>query len=108
MKKTILCHFYNEEYLMPWWLKHHREIFDHGVMIDYHSTDRSVEIIKELCPTWDIITSRNPDFQADNCDAEVNDIERQIDGWKICLCMPEMIIGDYSICLLYTSPSPRD
>jgi len=97
MKKTILCHFYNEEYLMPWWLKHHREIFDHGVMIDYHSTDRSVEIIKELCPTWDIITSRNPDFQADNCDAEVNDIERQIDGWKICLCMPEMIIGDYSI-----------
>ena len=97
MKKTILTHFYNEEYLMPWWLKHHREIFDHGIMIDYHSTDRSVEIIRELCPTWDIITSRNLDFQADNCDAEVNDIERQIDGWKICLCMPEMIIGDYSI-----------
>ena len=97
MKKTILCHFYNEEYLMPWWLKHHREIFDHGVMIDYHSTDRSVEIIRELCPTWDIITSRNPDFQADNCDAEVNDIERQIDGWKICLCMPEMLIGDYTV-----------
>jgi len=97
MKKTIISHFYNEEYMLPWFLNHHKQIFDHGVMIDYHSTDRSVEIIKEICPTWDIVTSRNLDFQADNIDVEVMDIERQIDGWKIALNVTEQMIGDYSI-----------
>ena len=89
MKKTLLCHFYNEEYMLPWFLNHHKQIFDHGVMIDYHSTDRSVEIIRELCPTWDIVTSRNPNFQADTIDTEVNDIEAGIEGWKICLNVTE-------------------
>ncbi len=97
MRKTLLCHFYNEEYMLPWFLNHHKQIFDHGVMIDYHSTDRSVEIIKEICPTWDIVTSRNPDFQADKIDYEVMDLEKSIDGWRICLNVTELMIGDYSI-----------
>ena len=97
MKKTLLSHFYNEEYMLPWFLNHHKQIFDHGVMVDYHSTDRSVEIIKEICPTWEIITSRNPNFQADTIDYEVMDIERSIDGWKICLNVTELMIGDYSL-----------
>ena len=97
MTKTLLCHFYNEEYMLPWFLNHHKQIFDHGVMIDYHSTDRSREIIRELCPTWDIVTSRNPNFQADLIDTEVEDIEREIDGWKICLNVTEQLIGDYSL-----------
>lgn len=97
MKKTLLCHFYNEEWMLPWFLNHHKQIFDHGIMIDYHSNDRSVEIIKEICPTWEIVTSRNNDFQADMIDVEVNEIERQIDGWKICLNVTEQLIGDYSI-----------
>ena len=80
MKKTLISHFYNEEYMLPWFLNHHKQIFDHGVMIDYHSTDRSREIIKEICPTWEVVTSRNLDFQADNIDTEVMDIEREIDG----------------------------
>jgi len=97
MKKTLLCHFYNEEYMLPWFLNHHKQIFDHGIMIDYHSTDRSREIIRELCPTWDIISSRNPNFQADLIDVEVNDLERNIDGWKICLNVTEQLIGDYTV-----------
>lgn len=97
MKKTILCHFYNEEYMLPWFLNHHKQIFDHGVMIDYHSTDRSREIIKELCPTWDIVTSRNLNFQADQIDTEVEELESSIKGWKICLNVTELMIGDYSI-----------
>jgi hypothetical protein len=97
MKKTLISHFYNEEYMLPWFLNHHKQIFDHGVMIDYHSTDRSVEIIKEICPTWDIVTSRNNDFQADMIDVEVMEIEKHIDGWKIALNVTEQMIGDYSI-----------
>ena len=97
MKKTVLCHIYNEEYMLPWFLNHHKQIFDHGIIIDYHSTDRSREIVKELCPTWDIVTSRNPDFRADTIDYEVMDIEKSIEGWKICLNVTELMIGDYSI-----------
>jgi hypothetical protein len=97
MKKTIISHFYNEEWLLPWFLNHHKQIFDHGIMIDYHSTDRSVEIIREICPTWDIVTSRNVDFQADNIDTEVMDIEQDIEGWRIALNVTEFMIGDYSI-----------
>lgn len=83
--------------MLPWFLNHHKQIFDHGVMIDYHSTDRSVEVIREICPTWDIITSRNPDFRADTIDTEVNDIEKGIEGWKICLNVTEQLIGNYDV-----------
>jgi len=105
MKKTLLCHFYNEQWMLPWFLNHHKEIFDHGIMIDYHSTDHSVDIIKEICPTWDVVTSRNPDFQADNIDTEVSDIEKNIEGWRICLNVTEQMIGNYSI--LDDDPTPR-
>lgn len=97
MKKTLLCHFYNEEYLLPWFLNHHKNIFDHGIMIDYHSTDRSVEIIKEICPTWEIVKSRNEKFGAEQVDDEVMDIERSIDGWRICLNVTEHLIGNYDV-----------
>ena len=38
MRKTITAVFYNEEYLLPWWLMHHKQYFDHGVLINYAST----------------------------------------------------------------------
>lgn len=97
MKKTLLCHFYNEEWMLPWFLNHHKQIFDHGIMIDYHSTDHSRDVIREICPSWDIITSRNPNFQADTIDTEVNDIEQSIEGWRICLNVTEQLIGDYTV-----------
>ncbi len=93
--KTVISHFYNEEYLLPHWLNHHKKHFDYGIMIDYHSTDNSVNIIKEICPDWKIITSRNPDFSAKPCDDEVIDIEKTITGWKMALCTTEFLIGDY-------------
>ena len=93
---TVLCHFYNEEYLLPWWLNHHKKMFDHGIMIDYHSTDNSREIIKKICPSWDILTSRNLDFEAVKVDEEVFDIEKNLDGWRICLNITEFLLGDIS------------
>jgi hypothetical protein len=97
MNKTVVTHFYNEEYLLPWWLMHHREIFDHGILIDYDSTDRSVEIIKQYCPTWQIVTSRNRQFDAARCDEEVMDYESSTAGWKMCLNVTEFLVGDFSI-----------
>lgn len=95
--RTVITHFFNEEYLLPWWLMHHRKFFDHGIMINYDSTDRSVDIIKEYCPTWDIVTSRNRQFGAVECDYEVMDYEASVKGWKTCLNVTEFMIGDFSL-----------
>lgn len=96
MKKTIICHFYNEEYLLPWWLKHHRQFFDHGIMINYASTDNSVNIIKDLCPSWDIVDSINSSFIDHEINSEVKQIDRTVEGWRICLNVTEFIFGDFS------------
>jgi hypothetical protein len=98
IKRTILCHFYNEEYLLPWWLKHHRQMFDHGIMINYASTDSSCDLIRELCPTWEIVDSRNPDFgPIEAIDSEVVDLERSVSGPRICLNVTEFLYGNYSL-----------
>ena len=62
MKTTVITHFWNEEILLPYWLKHHLELFDHGILINYRSTDKSVEIIKELAPHQNSIALETPGF----------------------------------------------
>ncbi len=93
---TIISHFYNEEYLLPWWLEHHRKYFNHGIMINYGSTDKSVEIIRDICPSWDILESRNGMFDAKLVDDEIMDIEKTLIGPRICLNTTEFLIGDFS------------
>ncbi len=88
---TGISHFFNEEYLLPWWVKHHLPLFDRCIMIDYHSTDRSRAIIQELAPHWEIRTSRNLEFASDLIDLEVMDIERECDGWKVVLNTTEFL-----------------
>ncbi len=92
--KTVITHFYNEEYLLPWWLKHHREIFDFGILINYNSSDQSVDIIKELCPHWQIIDTTNEFFDARKCDQDVEFCERQLHGWRMALTVTEFLVGD--------------
>ena len=96
MKKTVVSHFYNEEHLLPWWLDHHKKIFDHGILIDYHSTDRSMEIIREICPDWELRYTRNKYFDSVPIDREVMDIERELDGWHMCLNTTEFLYGNIS------------
>lgn len=97
MKKTIISHFYNEEYLLPWWLNHHKRFFDHGILIDYNSTDNSKNIIKQICPKWTVINTKNLHFDSAVIDREISIVEHSIQGWKICLNTTEFLIGDYSI-----------
>ena len=96
MKKTVVSHFYNEEHLLPWWLAHHKKIFDHGILIDYHSTDCSMEIIREICPDWELRYTRNKYFDSVPIDREVMDIERELDGWHMCLNTTEFLYGNIS------------
>jgi hypothetical protein len=95
--KTVITHFYNEEYLLPFWLNHHKKYFDNGILIDYDSTDRSVNIIKEICPNWTVIKSRNRKFNALEVDGEINEIEdnHNLKGWRIALNVTEFLLGNY-------------
>jgi hypothetical protein len=96
-KITCLIHIYNEEYLLPFWLNYHKDIFDKIIVIDYRSTDKSIEICKKICPSCDIITTRNPCFGAEIVDKEIMDIESQIQGIKIVLNVTEFLFCERSI-----------
>jgi hypothetical protein len=90
---TVIIHIFNEEYLLPFWLNHHKFIFNHGIIIDYRSTDNSIQICKEICPTWDIVTTRNTCFDAKNVDLEVMDIENTLSGIKMVLNVTEFLFS---------------
>jgi len=90
--KTVITHFYNEEYLLPRWLEHHKKIFDFGVLIDYGSTDNSRAICHEICPHWQVFQSAYGYFDAIDCDKEVMFYERQIQGWRIALNTTEFLM----------------
>lgn len=89
--RTVISHFYNEEYLLPWWLKHHASLFDHGVLINRGSTDRSVEICRQLVPHWEVRDSKVPTFDAEQVDIEVMEIEEECMGWKMALNTTEFL-----------------
>ena len=91
-KPTLISHFYNEEFLLQFWIKHHKPLFGHAIMIDYGSTDRSVEIIKKLAPEWEIVPTVNEFFDGGAIDREVMAIEMQFDGWKMCLNTTEFML----------------
>jgi len=93
MNFICIIHIYNEEYLLPFWLNHHKDIFDKIVIIDYQSTDNSIEICKSIIPDCIIVNSRNKEFKAQDVDSEVMDIENTFDNcFKICLNITEFLI----------------
>lgn len=107
MTLTIIAHIFNEAYLLPWWIRHHLPIADHAIIFDYASTDASRAILRELAPGWDVRPSRNADFDAVECDREVMDAEREVDGWKIVLNVTEFLVGDVRAAMTGTRQTFR-
>jgi len=96
--KIVISHIYNEEFLLPYWLKHTKLFFDHGIIIDYQSTDKSLEIIKKICPTWEIRPSKLEFFAAKENDDQVMEIEREtrtkhLDAWFMALNTTEFLVS---------------
>lgn len=89
---TVVCHFRNEEVHLRYWLRHHARLFDHGVLIDYASTDRSRAVVRELAPHWEVRPSRNATFDSAAVDAEVMAVEAEFGGWKMCLNATEFVV----------------
>ena len=108
MHKTyLLTNVYNEEYLLPFWLHHHKDIFDEIIIIDYHSTDSSMEICKRICPHCKIITTRNNYFDACEIDKEFMDIENSIEGIKVVLNTTEFLMCDRPLKEIFANvPNP--
>ena len=93
MDFNLISHVFNESYLLPSWIKHHREMFDRAVIIDYASTDGTVDVVKKYAPaTWKVVSSRNSEFNAEECDREVMEIEESLLGWKIALNATEFLV----------------
>ena len=98
---TVIAHFRDEEYLLPWWLDHHRSIFDHGILIDHGSTDRSVEICKHMVGHWKVIPTKLSTFDSIDNEFEVMGIETEVSGWKMALNISEFLVaGDLRARLL--------
>ena len=90
----LVSHFRDEEYLLPFWIRHHLKFFDRAVLIDYHSRDNSRRIAHELAPNWTVLSSVNHSFESTSVDEEVSELERAISGWKICLNTTEFLVGN--------------
>lgn len=95
---VLINHFFNEEVLLSRWLRHHRRVFDHGILIDYHSTDASRDIIRDMAPDWEVVPARHEYFGALETDQHVQDIERDIEQrfgagtWKMALNTTEFLV----------------
>ena len=97
LKTTLLTNVYNEEYLLPFWLQHHKDMFDELIVVDYRSTDKSIEICKKICPKCKIITTRNAYFDAEDIDKEFMDLEKSIVGIKMVLNTTEFLFCEKPI-----------
>jgi glycosyltransferase involved in cell wall biosynthesis len=47
MKIDVYSNMYNEEFLLPYWLRHYETFADRIFIWDDHSTDRTLEILKD-------------------------------------------------------------
>jgi hypothetical protein len=101
-KTTVITHIFNEEYLLPFWIEHHKKIFDELIVIDYRSTDKSIEICKSNWPSCKIVTTRNECFAAEEIDKEVMDIENDIEGIKMALNTTEFLFCEIPIKELFS------
>ena len=90
----MFSQFFNEAYMLPWWLAHHRGLFDHGVLIDSNSNDDSVAICRRLVPTWEIVRPEYTPFEALLRDFEFMKHEsRYRTAWKIVLNTTEFLVS---------------
>jgi len=92
-KFTLFTECLNGEPLLPYWLEHHRRIFDHGVIILYPSQDNSEAIIREMCPDWEIVRPlKNPEYDCAGVDEEIMMQESIHRGWKMALNITEFAV----------------
>jgi hypothetical protein len=91
---TLISHVYNEEFLLPFFIEHHYDKFDEGIILDYGSSDASLRILKKLAPRWSIIDCSGEAFDALKLDSLVHSIEEKIIDTCLVLTITEFFVGD--------------
>lgn len=106
--KAVLLSTYKEEYLLKWWLPHHAEKFDVGIIADFDYTyeegkyDEAIELYKKYVPHWQVIKITHPEVSNAQWDMILSSIETKFfEQYKgstmMCLNPTEFLIGDTSI-----------
>jgi nucleoside-diphosphate-sugar epimerase len=69
-RTLLITHIYNEEFMLPYFIRHHAGMFDHAIVIDYSSTDASRSILAREAPaTWRVVDASHPqEFGAEQLD----------------------------------------
>lgn len=89
-KFTLFTTVLDGEPLLPYWLEHHRRLFDHGVIVLYPCKDNSRKIIEKICPDWDVVKPvHHPNYSCAGADKEVMTQEAKHKGWKMALNITE-------------------
>lgn len=88
----LISHFYNEEYLLPFWLEHHKKIFTYGVLVNNFSDDNSIKLIKNITPDWKIINGPTEYFNSTIMEEFIMEIEVSYNMPKIVLNTTEFLI----------------
>ena len=85
---TLITHIFNEEFLLPFFIKQHINKFDRVIVIDFQSTDRSQEIIRSLAPDWEIIIWPKENFNDIELTAFILDLEKSLVGPRMVSMAP--------------------
>ena len=68
-------------------------MFDTATIIDYGSTDGTMDLISKLAPSkWKVIGRTSSEFNAEECDRDVKEVEEGLPGWKIALNATEFLV----------------
>ena len=91
---VAVMHQHNEMLIGPHFFFNAAGKFDAMVVLDYRSTDGTLEMAQELAPpSWEVRQSVNPAFGMQQCDQEVMDVEGAFPGaWRMAFTTTELLV----------------
>ncbi|CAJ1379854.1 unnamed protein product [Effrenium voratum] len=94
-KTVLVTHARNEDMLMPFFIIQHAPMFDEAFLIDFESTDRTVQLVADYAPAcWRVVnSSQGQVFDAEVLDQQVSQIESWYpNDWVMALTVTEFLI----------------
>ena len=106
-KKLLITHVRNEELYLRGWLRHHRPLFDHGVIILTPSEDATARIIADEVPDWTVVGPWSPKLTTGVLERQIESIELEYPSWwKMCLTVTEYLLTRDLGPILDRAPGP--
>ena len=110
-KRIVVLNTDNEEYLLQWWLPHHANKFDEGVILDF-GDDGTEELCKKYVPNWtykkvEIVPEDLNNYRWDDVISKVENVIHDDfpRSWIITLSATEFLIGNMDFLDNYIHPT---